>query len=258
MRSFVIFSVLERLYGIDIECVRRILPSQFLTDMPDEEEHIEGMFQYEDQIIKVLSFRKVIGEKSYEEELRSFFPKIKKEHKSWLNTLEESVEKGLSFTKSIDAHKCTLGQWIDSFHPDDPEVAQAMKKLDFHHQNLYRLAAEVLEFSKEDSAAAKKMIEEDVKKSLKKMLKHLERLLDMSNKVAASLQRCLILVGKNDESFGMNIDTVDDIVHVNESELHEVDQTQAIGEFMHVSAILEHNNKLITIVKDIRINKGSK
>ena len=255
MRSFVIFSVLDRLYGIDIECVKRILPSQFLTAVPDEEAHIEGMFQYQDEIIKVLSFRKAMGERSYEEELLQFFPKMKDQHTEWLEALNDSVDSNVSFSKTTDPHACQLGKWIDSFHPDDKDMIDAMKKLDFHHQRLHRSAIEVLEHCSGEPIVAKKLIEENVNEIYSNTLEQLENVSGMADKVSASLQRCLVLVGKDDESFGLNIDAVDDIVHIDEHKLHEADQVQTMGEFMNIAAILEHENRLITIVKDIRLNK---
>ncbi len=255
MRSYVIFSVLGQLYGVDIECVKRILPSQFLTAMPDEDEHIEGMFQYEDEIIKVLSFRKVIGERSYEEELLDFFPSLKDQHKEWIEALENSVNTGVPFVQTVDPHACELGRWIDSFHPDDEGLVSVMKTLDFHHQHLHRSAIDILVHCKEDPESTKKLVEEKVHDSYSKTVQNLESVTKMSDKVAASLQRCLILIGKDGKAFGVNIDAVDDIVHVEENDLHEVDQNQSIGEFMDIAAILEHNKRLITIVKDISINK---
>ncbi len=255
MRSYVIFSVLDRLYGIDIECVKRILPSQFLTAMPDEEAHIEGMFQYEDEIIKVLSFRKVIGERSYEEELLELFPDLKSQHKQWLDALKNSVENGVDFLHTTDPHACQLGKWIDSFHPDDKHVVDRMKKLDFHHQRLHRSAIDVLEHCDTDPELAKNLLSENIKDIYNSTLEHLAKVSDMSDKISASMQRCLILVGKDDKSFGMNIDAVDDIVHVEEQELHLANEVQTMGEYMNVSAILEHKGKLITIVKDISINR---
>jgi len=60
MRSFVIFKDSNQYFGIDIENVKRILLFPELTDNPDEDEHIIGIFQYEDEILKVMSFAKII------------------------------------------------------------------------------------------------------------------------------------------------------------------------------------------------------
>jgi len=255
MKSFVIFKVLDQLFGIDIECVKRILPSQYLTDMPDEEDHIEGMFQYEDTILKVLSFRRLIRERSYEEDLLVMFPELKAEHKAWLDALQHSVDTGEKFSKTTNPHSCHLGKWIDSFHPEDKEVAEVMKNLDFHHQRFHRSAVDVLDYRDDDPEMAKQWITDNVYDIYDNTLKHLTQISQMTDRVSANLQSCLILIGADGKSFGMNIDKVEDIVHVEENDLHFVKEVQTMGEHMEVSAILEHNNKLITIVTNIRINK---
>ncbi len=257
MKSFVIFQVMNRLFGIDIENVKRILPAQKLTKMPDEGAHIEGMFQYEGGVIKVMSFRNVIGEKSYVEQLQEMFPVLKSQHKAWLEALEQSVEQNVPFKMSTDPHSCHLGKWISSFHPEDESVINVMKHLDFHHQRLHRSAIDVLNYMKDDPAEAKKWLNENVHDIYEKTLKYLTDISNMSGKVASTMQRCLILFDKNKGSFGINIDTVEDIVHIEESELHKVKESQDMGEFINVAAILEHNGKLVTIVKDISINKRS-
>ena len=61
MRSFVLFKVNQQFFAVDIESVKRILSSVKLTDIPDEPPHIEGMFQYEGEVHKVLSFRRLLG-----------------------------------------------------------------------------------------------------------------------------------------------------------------------------------------------------
>jgi chemotaxis signal transduction protein len=257
MKSFVIFQVMDQFFGIDIENVKRILPSPTLTAMPDEGAHIEGMFQYEDEVIKVLSFRKVIDKKSYEEELKEMFPRLISEHKAWLDALVHSVEENAPFEMSTDPHTCHLGKWISSFHPEEDAVINVMKHLDFHHQRLHRSAVDVLEYKNEDPLEAKQWIEENVHEIYEKTLKYLDEISNMSDKVASTMQRCLILFDKKKGSFGVNIDTVEDILHIEESELHKVKDVQHMGAFMDVSAILEHNGKLITIVKDISINQRS-
>ena len=70
MKSFVIFEILEQSYGIDIELVKRILPFQELTEIPDEPDIVQGMFQYEDDVIKVYSFRKMIGLDTLEKDIK--------------------------------------------------------------------------------------------------------------------------------------------------------------------------------------------
>jgi len=257
MKSFVIFQVMDQLFGIDIEHVKRILPSQRLTAMPDEGRHIEGMFQYENEVIKVLSFRKIIDKISYVEQLKEMFPVLIEQHREWISALEESIESGVKFSKTTDPHACQLGKWINSFHPDDQDVINAMKHLDFHHQRLHRSAVDILDACKEDKLKARQLMDEVKENICSKTVKYITEVSNMSKKVASTMQSCLILIDKDKGSFGVNIDKVEDILHIEEDELRTVKDTQQMGAFMDVSAILEHNGKLITIVKDISINQRS-
>lgn len=257
MRSFVIFKVIDQLFGIDIECVKRILPSQMLTDMPDEGEHIQGMFQYEDTIIKVLDFRRIINKKSYAEQLKDMFPELIAQHKAWLDALTSSVNDGTEFLKTTDPHACELGKWIDSFHPENDEVVKTMKHLDLHHQRLHRSAIDVLEERDKDLESAKQFLEEIAGETYKQTVGYITEISDMSEQLASEMQRCLILIDKDEKSFGVNIDTVEDIVHIDENRLNTVQSVQRMSDFMNVAGILEHQGKLITIVQDITIRKRS-
>jgi len=254
MKSFVVFSILEQFFAIDIESVKRILPSQGLTKMPDEGEHIEGMFQYEDAVLKVLSFRRLIGLRSYADDLRTLFPDLKNQHKAWLDALIQSVDEGIPFSKTTDPHACHLGKWIDSFHPENEEVTKIMKELNFHHQRLHHSAVDVLDLNETCADEAHNWIEENVQDIYKNTLSYLSEVENKSEEVAVDLQRCLILNGKDNTPFGLNIDAVEDIVHVEDDALHYVSEVQSMGEFMNVDAILDYEGKLITIVKDIRID----
>lgn len=255
MKSFVVFSVLDQDFAIDIECVQRILPAQPLTKMPEEGEHIDGMFQYEDEILKVVSFRHLIGEKSYAQELRELFPDLKNQHKDWLDALIQSVEEGTPFVKTTDPHACHLGKWIDSFHPENIEITEIMKDLSFHHQRLHNSAIDVLEKRETCADDAHQWIEDNVHDIYKNTLSYLGQIADKSDEVAVDLQRCLIVNGVEENTFGVNIDSVEDIVHVEESSLHKASELQSIGEFMSIDSILEHDGKLVTIIKDITISK---
>lgn len=258
MKSFVVFKVLGQLYGVDIDCVKRILPSQLLTTMPDEGAHIAGMFQYEDEIIKVLSFRKVIGQDSYEEQLKKkVFPELEAETAAWLDALKTCVQSGSEFSKSTNSHTSHLGKWVDSFHSDDKEVIDAVSSLGNNYQALHSRAVNVLETMAADPVKAKELMDEEVQEAYEATLTSLKTLTALSDKIAANLQRCLLLTGKEGNVFGVNIDDIDDIIHVDEDRLHISKETQHMGEFMSASAILEHDKRLITIITDVSIDKRS-
>jgi chemotaxis signal transduction protein len=61
------------------------------------------------------------------------------------------------------------------------------------------------------------------------------------------------LLDSENNLFGVNVDGVEDIIHIENEKLHKPKEVQTIGEYMNLEAILEHEGKLITIVKDIHI-----
>jgi len=255
MKSFVVFSISKLWYGIDIESVKRILPAQKLTHIPNSSEHIEGMFQYEGRVIKVLSSRHLTGELSYSQELEELFPNLKEQHKEWIDALVESVDKGVTFTKTTDPHACNLGKWIDSFHPENVEVMHIMQELNHHHQLLHHSAVDVLKLSETCVSDARHWIEDNVQDIYKSTISCLCQIEDKAEAVAVDFQRCLILNAQDGTTFGMNIDEVEDIVHVEESALSEVSDGPSLGGCMNVSAVMDYKDHLVSIIKDVKINK---
>jgi len=256
MRSFFIFSILEQSYGIDVSRVKRILPAQHLTAIPDEDKRIEGMFQYEGQVTKVLSFRMAIGQRLYAQELQELFEELKNQHKEWLSALKFCVENDTKFMHATDSNDCHLGAWLNSFQVETKEMKELVKNLNYHHQRLHAAALDVLKIRESNKQEALQWINDNLEDMYKNTISYLNEITERSTEVAVSFQRCLILNSTGDEFFGVNVDGVEDIIHVNDGKLHIPKQKQELGEFMNLEAILEHNGRLITIVKDINIDKS--
>ena len=61
MIDLIVFSVQNNRYALNIENVQRIIQAVELTSIPNAHEYIDGMMSYEDSVIKVLNFRKLIN-----------------------------------------------------------------------------------------------------------------------------------------------------------------------------------------------------
>jgi len=255
MRSFVVFTILEQLYGIDINEVNRILSAQVVTTVPNEPEYVEGVFKYENNVIKILSFRRLLGLDSYTQQLKLLFPKLKQQHVAWLDALKESVREGTPFTQTTDHNACHLGQWINQFSTDDREITMMMKQLSKHHENLHSSAIEVLKIRETSQEDARKWIQENVEELYKDTLSYLSKVEEKAEEVAIYMQRCLILNGENGNIFGVNIDEIKDIIHIDDNKIHKSEEPQGIGEHMLIEGILEYEGKLVTLIKDISLDK---
>lgn len=70
MVDLIVFSVDNNRYAINIENVQRIIQAVELTPIPNSNELIDGMMPYENSVIKVLNFRKLIGLPPHEDETK--------------------------------------------------------------------------------------------------------------------------------------------------------------------------------------------
>jgi chemotaxis signal transduction protein len=68
MIDLVVFNVGNSRYALNIENTQRIIQMLELTQIPNAHDFIEGMISYENKIVKVLNFRKLIGLAPYEDE----------------------------------------------------------------------------------------------------------------------------------------------------------------------------------------------
>jgi len=70
MIDLIVFSVDSNRYALNIDNVQRIIQAVELTSIPNASELIDGMMPYEDSVIKVLNFRKIIGLPPHEDEAK--------------------------------------------------------------------------------------------------------------------------------------------------------------------------------------------
>jgi len=68
MIDLIVFSVDNNRYALSIDNVKRIIQAVELTDIPSAHELVDGMMSYEDTVIKILNFRKLVGLPPHEDE----------------------------------------------------------------------------------------------------------------------------------------------------------------------------------------------
>ncbi len=71
MMDLIVFSVANNKYALNIENVQRIIQAVELTSIPNAHEFVDGMMPYEDSVVKVLNFRKMIGLPPHEDESKN-------------------------------------------------------------------------------------------------------------------------------------------------------------------------------------------
>jgi hypothetical protein len=210
------------------------------------------MMSYEHGVIKVLNFRRLTGLISYDEELKELFLKLKNAHQDWIDELKNSVEHGTVFRKTTDSHKCELGMWLDNFNSYDDRVSAVLIDLMRNHKHLHDSGGDALMLHKTDAAKALFMVNKDIYDTFNITMGYVDQFISELARVANSLQK-LIIYEKNGTIFGIKVDTIEDIVHVEDSQIIHADKEYKVSEFLELQGVLDVEGTLINVIKSLNI-----
>jgi len=251
MKDLIIFEVAKNRYAIDLENIQRITQIPVITDIPNAHPFVEGMMSYENRVIKVVGFRQMVNLKTYDEELKALFQDLKQQHKTWVETLENSVQKGVAFHLTTNPHLCNLGKWLDNFTSYDDHVSQILKELNDFHKRLHGSAIEIIELAKTDRAAAVEAVNTTVMEVYDSTMHHINQFIAEFEIVANSLQKLLLYHGSKGE-FAIKVDTIIDIAHIDEGMIQSSEDVQHVSSFLELDGVIELDGNLINVIKSIK------
>ncbi len=254
MIDLIVFSVINNKYALRIDNIQRIIQVPELTNIPTSHHMIDGIMSYEDKIIKVLNFRKLIGIKDYELELSELFKKLKYDHLDWVTKLKGAIFEDSEFNDTTNPHICELGIWVDNFTPNDDKVAKKLTKLIEYHKKLHLLGGEVLEIYKKDKAMAKDIFKNSLEDIYTQTIDSLDVFVLEIQSVANSLQKLLIYENAGD-TFAIKIDNIDDIAHITKSDIMSSENENKTSELLDIEGILDINKVLINVISELRLPK---
>ena len=252
MKSFLLFSIEDLHYALDLDYVNRIVNLGDVTPSNSKSKVIDGIINYEDKVVEVASFRKMISKESYIDKIHNMFDDLKAQHKAWLDSLSDCVHNDVAFSKTTNPHMCNLGKWIDSFSSYDNEVSKVLVELDKHHKNLHKSAITVLDKKKIDKNSAIEWCENSVKEIYTNTISYLDKMQILSDQVANESQKILML-GEGDEIFALKVDEIEDIVHIDENIIKRDKSLEFNGRYLEIDGVFEVKDKLRTVVEKIKI-----
>ncbi len=252
MIDLIVFSIGTNKYAINIENIQRIIQAVSLTNIPNANSFIDGMMSHEEKVIKVLSFRKLIGMPSYNEELAVLFTKLKGAHGAWVESLQVAVNTKSEFTKTTNPHMCELGKWIDSFTSYDDSISVIFNNLVENHKQLHHKGQDILDMNKVDEKLAKTMLDVDINNIYIKTMGALDIFVQELNTVANSLQK-LIIYENGEKIFAIKVDSIEDIVHADASSIKKSSDDESDNPFLELEGVLELNGALINMIKKVEI-----
>ncbi|MEA3228827.1 MAG: chemotaxis protein CheW, partial [Campylobacterota bacterium] len=252
MIDLIVFSISNNRYALKIENIQRIIQADTLTKIPNAHHFIDGMLSYEDNVIKVLNFRKLIGNQSYSQELEILFAKFKHYHKEWVGELRGSINNNIPFTGIKDVHKCDLGVWLDKFSSYDDEVTDVLTDILKHHKDVHLKSNEVLEFDASQKVLAQEILSKDIEKSFEHTMDALDKFIAISDKVANSLQK-FIIYEDDGEIFAIKVDLIEDIAHIKEQDIINANEKNSKNEFLTLQGVLDLKGVLVNVIKRVKL-----
>ena len=254
MTDLIVFSVGGNRYAMSIEQIQRIVQAQTLTEIPNSHAFIDGMMSYEEKVIKVLNFRKLIGMKGYESELEALFISLKAAHGAWVGDLRKSLETGCEFTKTLDPHACGLGKWIDSFTAYDDHVVEILNELIEYHKKLHLAGGVALNLYKSDKEAALVMLNKDIENIYHYTMGALDSFTKELDIVANSLQK-LLIYDCDGKIFAIKVDAIEDIAHVQADKFVNSGDENESSAFLELDGVIDLDSLLINVVKTVHLPK---
>ena len=113
MIDLIVFNVGNSRYALNIENIQRIVQIVVLTEIPNSHELIDGMMSYEDSVIKVLNFRKLVGLPSHEDESKC---------------IEDSSLKLLFYESDSEKFAIKVDSIDDIAHIEDGQIMNSEEK----------------------------------------------------------------------------------------------------------------------------------
>jgi chemotaxis signal transduction protein len=254
MKDLIVFSVKENRYALDIALIQRIIQVPDVTVIPDAHKAIDGMISYEGEVTKVLNFRKLIHMPSYKEEIEQLFTKLHNDHKVWVESLSQSVIENSEFPLTLDPHACELGCWLDAFNTHDEHIASLLKDLKKKHSRLHGLGGELLGQRQKDETGAIERLQGELNDLYSMTSEAIRKFSGAADDIADSLQKLLIYQGDG-EIFAIRIDSIDDISRIDADQLQHSDQPDMDG-YLEIEGVLEHEGKLINIIKSVTLPRN--
>ncbi len=255
MKDLIIFEVAKNRYAIDIEHIQRITQIPMITDIPSAHPYVEGMMSYENRVVKVVGFRQMVGLKTYDEELKALFEEMKQQHKVWVDTLQNSIQKGVSFHLTTNPHMCNLGKWLDNFTSYDDHVSQILKELNDFHKRLHTSAIDIIETAKSDPTKARHEVDTMVMEIYDSTMHHINQFITEFEIVANSLQKLLLYHGSTG-AFAIKVDTIIDIAHIDDHQIQASNENNHVSEFLELSGVIQLDGKLINVIKSISMPRS--
>ena len=95
-----------------------------------------------------------------------------------------------------------------------------------------------------------------VKDMYKNTITYLDEMATHSKQVASDSQK-LLIINDSSRTYGLKVDEVDNIIHVEEGAIMINDSLRREDKYLTVSGVIKHDNRLISIVEQFNLKEST-
>lgn len=250
---WVVFDLCGNVYAISCEHVISLNKIDKITPMPKAPEEILGMMNFRSNVLELIDIKKIFNLKTQKEDIAEFNKMLDErlqDHINWINTLMESVEKGITFNLTTNPHECAFGKWYDNYKLKHTNIMfrSAFTRFDKPHKAIHEIGKTAKELVDSGRVTeAKELIEKTKNKELKKLIQLFE---ELKFAYKECLRETIVVISKGTKAIGLAVDEVKSIEY-----LTEID-TEMLQNSMTNSALLlgigkRKDNSTATLINDM-------
>jgi chemotaxis signal transduction protein len=203
-----------------------------LTELPNKNSAFIGVKDYMGIPTPVFDLGIVLNNQSTQianKQLYELLIEREKDHRVWLDSLEDSLIYDTPFEKAKDPDQCEFGKWYNRFVTDNQDLKAIMEKFDVPHRKLHKLADELISLSKRgDKEKALKIFEEEKRKTFTVLIRLFE---SAREQITLDYKPIIIFTTKDGQTphIGLLVDKVEDSINVNSSDIKPLDAITSVG-----------------------------
>lgn len=200
---------------------------------------------YQGKPVPIYDFASLMGcEAEYIVNLRLMktLKQQEKDHKEWMNALENSLRTGSEFSLAREPGDCEFGQWYSNFHATDEILADIVKDFEVPHRNIHSLANTLLtmaEAGNKDKAI--KQLELERTRSLGKLIGLFNAARDRLENITRPI---LLYIDTEKKMIAVRLNAISDIVTYQCSDFtpqDEVDNNKCLEKLSFIAGYLEND-----------------
>jgi chemotaxis signal transduction protein len=212
--KFLVVHVEKRSLAVPQENILSLIVCPEITPLPETPEWNPGVIKVRDNLYPIIDLRKKIGLPTHNSEVNGLIASLEEreaEHKQWLETLKQALEKDLEFTLPRDPHQCKFGQWYDSFSTENDLLALEISKFAKPHTDIHALADEAFALAKrEGKESALKYIDLKSQSTMDKLVGLFER----TKLLLKDSLKSIAILTTDEKPMGILVDRVESFIHL--------------------------------------------